>query len=712
MRKLMRAGTESRHGMQFEDVHLLRRFAENLPGAAFLYSEDGMGRQRIDFLNEGCAIIWGFTKRQIGNDPSLLWAAVDQDDLELVAASVQKSARDLTIWECRFRITDASGKRKHLLAKGTPERLPDGSTTWLTFLFDISARIETEARVETVTKQLHLVNEAIPDGFAMFDAKERMVICNGRFQTFYALGESRSYEGMTYVEVLRHALKHHRFPEAQGREREWIEQRRRAYLDGTSTVEERIGDMRWLRVLDRPTADGGRICLRIETTPTRVKQLELEHAAATDASTGLLNRRGLADRFNTLEDWLAPRERLAVFHLDLDKFKTINDAFGHDAGDFVIATVAARLSALGDRRTQIARFGGDEFVIAQPMIDVESDLVPLAEEFRAEITRPILFEGRLCQVGASVGVSVWDPQGSETIQQCILDADTALLAGKKLGRNRTVVFANEMRRKAVETANLAGEIKEGLAKNRFVPFFQPQFEMPEGRVCGIEALARWRRADGSFQPAAAFVEVANDTGLIGMIDRAMMHGSFDLLSELGSVGMHGLRVSLNFSSVQLRDPAIVESILDKTMIRGIGADQVAIEILESTLLDDCSDIISSNIRALAKAGFRIELDDFGTGHTALASLRRFPVHRIKIDRSLIRDINSEAASRAITEGIFALCRELGIETMAEGVETAAELDTLCSMGFRLFQGYHFARPMAKDALLEWLGVRAPSRTAS
>jgi EAL domain-containing protein (putative c-di-GMP-specific phosphodiesterase class I) len=266
-----------------------------------------------------------------------------------------------------------------------------------------------------------------------------------------------------------------------------------------------------------------------------------------------------------------------------------------------------------------------------------------------------------------------------------------------------VVFAAEMRREAVQTANIAGQIKEGLAEDRFFPFFQPQVEMPGGQLCGFEALVRWRRADGTVVPASAFLDVANETGLIGLIDRHMMSASLDLLSELPSSGSHRHCVSLNFSSVQLRNPAIVEQLLDETMARGLKADQVNLEILESTLLDDCSDTVASNIRSLAEAGFRIELDDFGTGHTALASLRRFPVHRIKIDRSLIRDIDTEAASRAITEGIFTLCRKLGIEAIAEGVETAAELETLRGLGLRKLQGDHFAHPMPKETLLAWLG---------
>ncbi len=695
--------------MQPEDAGLLKRFAANLPGAAFLYSEDGEGRQSIAFLNEGCEEVWGISTEELGADPGRLWAAVHPDDLERVAESAGESARDLGIWQCEFRITACDGKKKHILARGTPERRPDGGTTWLTFLFDVTARVETEARAETVTNHLHLANEAIPDGFAMFDAEERLIICNAPFRSFYGLEDDGSSVGMSFEDVLRHALEKGLFPEASGREAAWIEERLQTYRDGKSLLEERIGEMRWLRLIDRPTANGGRICIRIETTRTRVKQLELEHAAATDAATGLLNRRGLAERLASCGEWMEPGERLAILHLDLDNFKTINDAYGHDAGDFVLVEIAARLSANSDPSCVIARVGGDEFVIVQPMGSPETEAIRLAETYRTEITRPILFEGRVCQVGASIGVSFWDPTGDEAIHQCILDADTALLAGKRLGRNRTVVFAVAMRQQAVETANLAREIKEGLAEHRFVPFFQPQMEMPGGRVCGVETLVRWRRPDGSLLPASAFIEVARDTGLVGLIDRDMMRGSFDLLSELSAAGRPGLRLSLNFSSIQLRDPEIVEHLLDEALARGIEAERVNIEIVESTLLDDCSNNISANIRALADAGFRIELDDFGTGHTALASLREFPVHRIKIDRSLIRDIDSEPASRAITEGIFALCRKLGVEAIAEGVETAAEFQTLRGMGFRLFQGFYFSGPMPRDALVAWLAEQASNR---
>lgn len=688
--------------MKEDNATLLARFAENLPGAAMRYCAKADGEEIIEFFNDGCEVIFDLSAEDVAMDPRLLWATIHEDDIEAVRQSVQNSALELTNWDCRFRLFDSKRRQKTLHGKGTPKRLPDGGTEWLTFVFDVTSQAEKDAQIEAINYQLNVVGDAIPDGFALFDANERLLICNPKFRDFYELDAEASLVGMPYEEILRSALRSGCFPEAVNHGDAWIKANLAAFRRDTSSREVPYRDQRWLRLIDRPTSDGGRLALRIETTETHRRQSELETAALTDHLTGLSNRWGLARYLEQVTIGLRTTQRLGFLHLDLDNFKTINDALGHEAGDRVLKEVAERLSEKFPQDVQIARVGGDEFTIAMTTPRSNHEFIALAEDLRETIARPLQTHGRVCQVGASIGLSFWHEESSVTVEQALLDADTALIRAKALGRNRTVVFTEEMRLEAVEKAHLATRIKSGLAQDEFVPFFQPQISMPGRRVIGLETLVRWQRPNGTFVSAAAFINIANETGLIEAIDRQMLERSLQLIRQLETLGADDPRVSLNLSCAQLRDPKILEKITSCLGAHAVSPSQINIEILESTLLDDRCSMVAANIRSLAEAGFRIELDDFGTGHAALASLQRFPVHQVKIDRSLVKNIHREPASRAITEGIFALCTKLGITAIAEGVESELELETLMDIGLENFQGYHFALPMPETDLLRWL----------
>jgi len=680
----------------------INAFAENLPGVAYYYEIDAMGGTRIQFLNRGCEQIWALTAEQIGPDPTLLWEMVHPDDLKVLKASVAKSAEELSVWEARFRIIDANGREKTLLSRGTPAAQPGGGVRWLTFLFDVTAATRAEALFQRVTQQLDYVSNAIPDGFALFDPQEKLVVCNPMFRTAYGLPKWGDLRGMTYTDILTHAAQSLRFPSARASKADWIAEALNGFRYGRGRVEQEWDDGRWMRVVDRPTEDGGRVAFRIEITEFIKRKQELERAAATDPGTGLLNRRGLASQVKKVQAVCAPDQRIVVLHIDLDKFKAINDVHGHDAGDLVLVEISKRLRDHLDETACIARVGGDEFVIVKTCWLSDQALNRFAEELRQSMIEPIMCSGRVYQIGATLGIATWHPDGAETIEQSLIDADTALMTGKAEGRNKTVRFCPEMRAAALNSASLAAAIKCGIAQGDFEPFFQPQLAYPGGDLVGLEALARWRRADGTYLPAGSFIDVAAEAGLVTQIDQMILEKSLATLKRLRRAGFGQPSVSINLCSIQLAGDTLVEGLLDTLFAHGVSPAQVNVEILESTLLNNRSDKIGTNIEALAAAGFKIELDDFGTGHTALASLTTFPVHRIKVDRSLIENIDTDPRKRAVVSGLFLVCVKLGIEALAEGVETSAELRVLREIGFRCFQGYYFARPLAAADLLDWV----------
>ncbi len=691
--------------MDTSNEHLLSEFARNVPGAAFFYTVRPDGRQTVQLLNTHVSDIFGLPGSATTPDAAALWAATHPDDLEDMQVSVKESAQTLCHWEHTWRVRDLDGRHRWLQGRGTPEALADGSVRWLTFVFDITAQITAEAEAAKAVNQLAVAMEAIPDGFALFDEHERLITCNAPFKGLLPDTSALLVKGTTFESILRADVTAGNYKIPRAKWDAWIKTRMTHYRRGDCTEEIEHTDGRWFRVLERPTSTGGRVAFIIDITKTKARQAELENAALTDALTGLLNRRGISDRIANTDQWVTPGERIVFLHLDLDKFKTVNDALGHEAGDFVLTTVASKLVQLAGDRAEIARVGGDEFVIALPSKQGEEHIFTFAETLRAAITKPSHFKGRLCQVGASIGISFWCPEGSDLLEQALLDADTALMQGKTLGRNKTVVFRSRMRAHAVETAQIASKIKESLRERRFIPFFQPQIEWPGGQICGFETLVRWIGENGSVTPAGAFINVATETGLILDIDREMLILGLDALYSLTQEGFETPSLSVNLSGAMLGSPDVLDTVLDAVGWRGLDHGQINIEILESTLLDDRSDTIAENINALAQAGFRIELDDFGTGHTALASLRQFPVHRIKIDRSLITEIDTDPSLQAITEGIFSLCQRLGVDTIAEGIETDAELAKLSQIGISKFQGYRLAKPMSYETLLRWLADR-------
>lgn len=687
-----------------DDADLLARFAANLPGAAFAYVLRPDGSDAIEFMNEGCTDIWGVSTDDIGHDPGILWQMVDPVDLAEMQSSIQSSAETLAHWESRFRITNARGQHLHILGRGTPKLAQDGSVTWLTFLFDVTRQAETETKLRNVSDHLSLIIDAMPDAAALYDPEEKLILCNGKYRDIHGFSEDDDISDLPFQKVLEHAARTVYCSAAEGRETQWVAENLSEFRTAAGVREIQCDKGFWLRALDRPTRDGGRLSIRIDFSNSKLRQCELELAAITDPLTGLLNRRGLTQNLGVACRELTSNQVLWLLHIDLDKFKTINDAMGHDAGDSVLKKVADRLRHNTGERTIIARVGGDEFVIAIPMAETDGEMLCVAESLREKISRPMSLDDRLCHVGTSIGIAPWRADSSVPIEQCLLDADTALLKGKAFGRNRTVFFSDDMRSEARATATIAAKIKDGLDRDQFVPFFQPQVEMPGGRVCGFEALVRWKNDDGGYLAAGSFIDIANETGLITQIDRTMLTSSLAAVKSLAGSMQNEPRMSLNLSGVQLRSPNVVEQLLDELFVGGVAPQQVTLEILESTLLDERTEEIAANIHRLAKAGFQIDLDDFGTGHTALASLQKFPVHRIKIDKSLVRDIDGDPAKRAITEGIFELCKKLNVSVMAEGVETDAELETLMQMGITQYQGYLFARPMPFDDLITWLEI--------
>lgn len=567
------------------------------------------------------------------------------------------------------------------------------------------------AKAAIAEERLAVAIESLSDGFVLYDKDDRLVVCNQKYRDIYRESADAMVPGTTFRDIIQYGLERDQYVTGRLSKEEWLEQRMREHRNCNAVAEQRLSDGRWLRIEERQTSDGGRVGLRLDITHQKEQQEELRRLTRSDDLTGVLNRRGLNRRLQILSFGLNEGEKLAILHIDLDRFKAVNDVHGHDAGDFVLKKAADFLCGLEPEPAAVARVGGDEFVVAFAGVTDESKMLKTAFEIIEGLSKPREHQLQSLQIGASIGIAFATSDEADALQEKITASDIALCEAKRAGGNLAVLFKPQMRDDITKNLEMAKEIRRGLAADEFFPFFQPQMDTSTGKVVGFEALIRWRHPTLGLIPAFKFLEIAQRIGLTDRLDNLVMDKSCQAARALLDWGMSPVRVSINLSFAQVSDTKILDRLNWYMTKHGIGPDNLSIELLESTLLDDRASIIVNNIRNLIRAGFKVELDDFGTGHAAIATLRKIDVARIKVDRSLVQNIDSDRELQVITSALIELAKNLGVAALAEGVETKEEQDMLSSMGCFVAQGYLHAKPMPLEQVKTWLKDRGDISSA-
>lgn len=425
-------------------------------------------------------------------------------------------------------------------------------------------------------------------------------------------------------------------------------------------------------------------------------------AADHDELTGLANRRYFRER---VEELLHPAIRkngkVGILHIDLDRFKTVNDTFGHFAGDEVLRAVADKLRHAGGDSSLIARVGGDEFIVILEGVVSDEEVCVLASDIIAAVSEPIPHRDKQYCVGCSIGIAICDP-GTQQPEVALLDADIALNEAKKLGRGRYEMISHEISERFRSTERQRADMHRGIARGDFVPFFQPQICGKTGRVVGVEALARWRQSNGSFKAAGYFIEVAESLNLLDNIERTIIDQSLKTFYHWQQNGVDIPRISVNVSMAKLKDAGFIGWLQGKVEELELSPSMISIEILETVFIGSHNSQVARNIRELHKLGFQIELDDFGTGHASINALLELEIDRIKIDRSIVENVCHDSNSRILVEGLVSLADQLNIESLVEGVETAKQVELLSTMSEFNYQGFYFAEPMPESRLMTWL----------
>ncbi|SHF33392.1 bifunctional diguanylate cyclase/phosphodiesterase [Devosia limi] len=429
-----------------------------------------------------------------------------------------------------------------------------------------------------------------------------------------------------------------------------------------------------------------------------IARVRIEHNALHDSLTGLPNRRYLDDvlRRHAISGYLASGS-VALLHMDLDRFKQINDTLGHAAGDAMLIHAATVLRANCGPDEFVARIGGDEFVVVLSAADGDAALASMAERIVRQMHRPVLYEGHECRFGVSIGIAV--EEGADIdVKRLLINADIALYRAKARGRNRFEFFSEALQAEVVNTKRVADEILNGLERNEFVAHYQPQFDAHTLDLVGVEALVRWNHPTRGILAPDAFLAIAEELNVVATIDRLMLNQALADLRVWDEAGIEVPRVSVNVSLRRLHD----EDLIAGLQLLGITPGRIAFELVESIYLDDGDAIVGWNIDQIKDLGIDVEIDDFGTGYASIVSLLKLNPKRLKIDRQFIAPIISELGQRRLLSSIIDIGKSMGIEVVAEGVETMEHARVLRDLGCDIVQGYAFARPMGAEALTNFI----------
>ncbi len=441
-------------------------------------------------------------------------------------------------------------------------------------------------------------------------------------------------------------------------------------------------------------------------TLQQVRRLEKENArlhdlarsvakdANEDALTGLSNRRHFEVEVKTwIEELKRNKTEFAVLYIDLDRFKFVNDTLGHDAGDRLLVSVADMLRELTDEADLVARLGGDEFAILRPLGDSALEISSLADEIVSRMQMPFMCDGKSTACSTSVGVAI-AKSNMDVPERVVADADEALYHAKEHGKGRWSFFTDEMHARSIATKQLASDLLLACERQEFIPYFQPLIDAQTGVITSAETLVRWAHPTRGILAPGAFLDTAQNMGILTRIDEMMFACLKDALKSFDAAGVDLPRLAVNVSAARLADPTFIHDIRSS----GIPPERLTIEILESVYLDRIGEVVRWTIDELDELGVTIALDDFGTGHASVRGLLEIRPSILKVDRQFIQPVVDDASTRPLVASIIGIGKSLGMRIVAEGVETEEHARIVSDLGCDYLQGFHFGRPMSLEDL--------------
>ncbi len=677
-RQLIDSATRLREGEQ-----ILRSYADM--SVDWFWEQDAKCRFKFD---SGISFMTatndaGKTRRDLG-DPMMAEERWTAHEADLAARRPFRNFR----WE---RI-GSDGRRHFMSTNGDPVFDQDGTFTGYRGTGrDITAEVEAAARLVRANELLNLRNgqfEAvlsnIKQGVSFFDSDKRLQVWNRRYAEIYGLRPNAFFVGCTLKEIvnLRHAAGS--TPDLTVGDYMARQELLIAAQQPTSLVVP-LRNGRFIDIFHHPMPEGGWVSTHEDITDRHQFEASVRFMALHDVLTKLPNRVLFRERVEEAISMTGRGTRFAVFSLDLDKFKQVNDTLGHPMGDALLVAVADRLRACVRERDTVARLGGDEFAIIQFVSRQPDDAKVLASRIMAAFLEPFDLEGHQITSSVSVGI-VQAPGDGVSYEGLMRDADIALYLAKTEYRGAVRFFEPEMDARIHLRRLLEQDLEGALARNEFELYYQPKFNLSANEVSGFEALLRWNHPIRGFLSPLEFIQVAEETGLVVAIGKWALWAA---CSDAQSWPV-GVSVAVNLSPIQFKGD-LVATVREALRGSGLQPGRLELEITESVFLGAAAETMQK-LRDLRAMGISVALDDFGTGYSSLSYLRSFAVNKIKIDQSFIRDLITSKESMSIVRAVIGLGESLGMMTIAEGVETQEQLNQLLDLGCTEVQGYFFGRP--------------------
>ncbi len=684
----------------------LSQLASQVPGVLYQYHQRPDGHTWFSYISPGVQGLTGFTAETLRESDAEWRAHIVPEDRRDLRAALQLSALNLSPLETDFRLTTLDGHTRWFWTKALPQRQPDGTVTWNGYLADWTQEKHTEDALVQSGQLLAEAQEVARLGYFITDVTTGTWTSSTLLDHLFGIdnGFERTAKGWSDLVEPEHrdAL----------REAYQTAVANRAGFNVEYAIRRPADDrVVWVQAIGRLEFDDTGVPVRIvgtvqDITARKKAEAEIRSLAYYDPLTGLPNRRLLLDRLaQALQLRRADHAHGALMFIDLDNFKDLNDTLGHDKGDALLRLVALRLLACVREVDTVCRLGGDEFVLLLSRLELaEGDNpVQVAETIGlkvvAALARPYPLAGMHLTSTPSIGVALFADDGL-AVDEVIKRADVAMYQAKAAGRNTLRFYDPAIQAEMAERMQLAEDLRGALAAGQLRLVYQPQHD-DTGRLVGAEALLRWLHPQRGPMSPAVFIPLAEQVGLMSTLGQWVLHEACQQLRTwLNNPAMgalhQGFALAVNVSAHQFRSPDFVADVGRVLAQAGLPPRTLKLELTESLMVHDVEDIIAK-MNAVRPMGVQFSLDDFGTGYSSLTYLKRLPLDQLKIDQSFVRDVQTSPNDAAIARTVLALGQTLGLDVIAEGVETEAQRAFLLDMGCHSYQGYLFSKPLeSKD----------------
>ena len=655
------------------------------------------------FVSDGCQGLTGYDAEELLFNQRITYEAVTlADDRVWVRKRIEDAVRTSEHFDVEYRITHADGSIRWVQESGVPLFNEKGELEALEgFIQDVTLRKQSEQLAHEAEERYRSIFENAIEGIYQTSPSGQYANINPALARIY--GYDSTTELMRGIGDIQKQLYVH-----SGKRTEYIALMKThgQVHNFEAQVYRKNGDIIWITENAHEVRDAlGKLLFyegTVEDIPERKNyEREIEYQLTHDSLTGLPNRTMLADRLQQCMSF-ADRygTKLAVAFVDLDQFKLINDSMGHHVGDELLVTMAGRLSKCVRESDTVVRLGGDEFVLLLTSLQKVEDIAQSMQRILAAVANPCVIEGRDFIVSCSIGIGIYPDDGADP-NTLLKYADSAMYKAKQSGRNNFQFYTHELNKILTERIEIEYCLRRAIENEEFLLYYQPKMDFVTGKVCGAEALIRWKPPGETLISPLTFIPVAEETGQIEEIGLWVLINACRKADELKKLMGRPIPVAVNVSPRQFRQLDLVKTVESALKSTELDPQCLELEITENCLVQDTRHFIKT-LHDLKALGVKLSIDDFGTGYSSMAYLKDFPVDRLKIDKVFVSNLETESTNIAILKAIVGLGHSLGLKVVAEGVETAYQQAFLHGIGCDELQGYYFSKPLEEVAFVEFL----------